>query len=116
MTTTYIQSGNPIEVAAPSGGITNGRGMKVGARMFGIALNAAAQGEPVQLATAGVFTVAKTSALAITAGDLLYWDDTNKVVNKTTSSQIAVGVALADAANPSATVTMLLGVPTGAGT
>lgn len=116
MTTTYIQSGDPIEVAAPSGGITNGRGHQVGARMFGVALNAAAEGAPVQLATRGVFTVAKTSALVIDAGDLLYWDDTNKVVNKTTSGQIAVGVALSTVANPSPTVTMLVGVPTGAGT
>jgi hypothetical protein len=33
--------------------------------------------------TEGVVTIGKTSALAITIGDRLFWDATNKVVNKT---------------------------------
>lgn len=116
MTTTYIKTGNPLEATAPSGGISAGQGMKVGAAMFGIALNTAAQGEPVQLATEGVFTIAKTSALEITLGDRLYWDDGNKCVNKTSTSQLEVGVAVSGAANPSSTVQILLGVRTGPGT
>ena len=81
-----------------------------------MATHAAAQGAQVELIREGVVTIAKTSALAITRGDVLYWDATNNVVNKTTAGQIAVGIANADAANPSATVEMILGVPTGAGT
>jgi predicted RecA/RadA family phage recombinase len=116
MTTNYIQPGDVIEAVAASGGITAGQGMLVGAALFGVALNTAAEGAPVQLKRSGLFTMAKTSALAITAGDVLYWDATNKVVNKTTAGQRAVGVALAGAANPSATVQMLVGVNSLAGT
>jgi predicted RecA/RadA family phage recombinase len=116
MTTNFIQPGDVIEATAPSGGITAGVGLQVGARLFGVALETKAEGATVQLKRSGVFTMAKTSALAITAGDLLYWDATNKVVNKSTSGQIAVGIAMSGAANPSATVVMALGVNTGAGT
>jgi predicted RecA/RadA family phage recombinase len=55
-----------------------------------------------------VVEIGKTSALAISVGDRLFWDDTNKVVNKTTTAQQQVGVAVAAAANPSATVKMLI--------
>ena len=117
MATNFIQTdADVIEVAAPSGGVTKGMGLQVGARLFGVALNTAAEGATVQLKRSGLVTIAKTSALAITAGDVLYWDPTPGEVNKTTSSQIAVGIAYADAASPSATVKMLIGVNTGAGT
>ena len=53
-------------------------------------------------------SIGKTSALAITAGDRLYWDNTNKVVNKTATAQQMVGIAITDAANPSPTVWMKL--------
>jgi len=66
--------------------------------------------------TRGVVTIAKTSALAIAVGDVLYWDATNSVVNKTTSGQRAVGIAVEAAANPSSTVKMRIGVNSLAGT
>ena len=60
--------------------------------------------------------IAKTSALAISAGDRLFWDGTNKVVNKTATAQVCVGVAVAAAANPSAIVRMKLAASTPSGT
>jgi predicted RecA/RadA family phage recombinase len=39
----------------------------------------------------------------------VFWDATNKVVNKTTTSQQCVGIAVEAAANPSATVAIKLG-------
>jgi predicted RecA/RadA family phage recombinase len=45
-----------------------------------------------------------------------YWDATNSVVNKTTSGQRAVGIAVEAAANPSSTVKMRIGVNSLAGT
>jgi predicted RecA/RadA family phage recombinase len=108
MATNYIQPGNVIEHLAPSGGVLAGQGLKIGAREFGVALNTAVENGAVQLATEGVFTMAKTSALVISIGDLLYWDATNKVVNKTAAAQVCVGVAVSAAANPSATVQIKL--------
>jgi predicted RecA/RadA family phage recombinase len=116
MTTNYIMTGDVIEAAAPSGGITAGVGLMVGTALFGVALNTAAEGATVQLKTSGIFTMAKTSALAIAVGDVLYWDATNKVVNKTTSGQRAIGVAYSAASNPSASVQVRLGVDTQPGT
>ena len=49
-------------------------------------------------------------------GDRLFWDGTNKVVNKTATAQVCVGVAVSAAANPSSTVSMKLGAVTSAGT
>ncbi len=104
----YVQRGESIPATAPSGGVTAGVGVLLGAHLFGVAQTTAAEGVAFELQTEGVVDIAKTSALAIAAGDLLYWDATNKVVNKTASSQKLVGVAVAAAANPSATVRMKL--------
>lgn len=101
-----IQNGDVITVTAPYA-VTSGMIVLVGS-ILGIAAFDAAISTAVELMVAGVFTINKTSALAITAGDLLYLDDTNHVVNKTSSAQKLVGVALADAANPSSTVTVRL--------
>jgi len=103
---TYVQSGETVGMTAPYA-VSAGGGAKIGS-LFGIAQADAASGATVQLATRGVFTVAKTSALAITAGAKLYWDDTNKVLTTTASTNLLVGIALEAAANPSATVVALL--------
>ena len=49
-------------------------------------------------------TILKTSALAIDKGDIVYWDVAEGVVNKTATSNHAIGIALADAANPTPSV------------
>ena len=107
MATNYIQPGRSITVAAPSGGVLSGDGVLIGT-LFGIAQYDAVEGAEVEILTEGVVEIGKTSALAIGVGDRLFWDDTNKVVNKTTTAQQQVGVAVAAAANPSATVKMLI--------
>lgn len=111
----YEREGHTLSLT-PGANVAVGAGYLFGAALFGIATSAVASGASGEFLTEGVVTVAKTSALAISVGDVLYWDATNSVVNKTTASQRAVGVAVASAANPSATVLMKLGVPTQAGT
>jgi len=115
MATNFIQPGKVVTITAPSGGVTSGVGVLVGS-LFGVAQHDAADGEEVEILTEGVVEIAKTSALAISVGDRLFWDDTNKVVNKTATAQQCVGVAVADAANPSPTVSMRLGAVTPVGT
>ena len=105
-------SGDVIPQVAPSGGVVTGRGVKIGTHLFGVAQETAAQSATFQMVMTGVVTIAKTSALAIAIGDLVYWDDTNKVVNKTPSSQKLVGIAVSVADNPSSTVDVLL-IPNG---
>lgn len=101
----YVQPGKSITITVPSGGITSGVGVLVGS-LFGIAEVTAAQGERANILTEGEVEIAKTSALAVTEGAALYWDNTNKCVNLTSAAQKLVGVATKAAANPSATITM----------
>jgi predicted RecA/RadA family phage recombinase len=115
MAKNYIQPGRVITAAAPTGGVTSGDGVLVGS-LFGVSQHDALESEDVEILTEGVIEIPKTSALAISVGDRLFWDDTNKEVNKTATAQSCVGVAVSDAANPSATVIMRLGASTPAGT
>ena len=96
-------------ILTPAASVWPGMGNLFGTALFGVALTYVAGGTRGPFATAGVFELGKTSALAIAVGDRLYWDATNKVVNKTTASQECIGVAVSAAANPSATVLVKLG-------
>jgi predicted RecA/RadA family phage recombinase len=101
MAKNYIQPGDVVTVAAPTGGVASGAGVLVGS-LFGIAATTAAQGAPVEIVTTGVFTLPKLSAQAWTVGARIYWDDTNKHCTTTASTHKLIGVALAVADNPSA--------------
>lgn len=107
MATNYRQPGDTVTVIAPTGGTTSGVGVQIG-ELFGIASTTEIATAEVELHIEGVFEVAKTSALAIDVGDVVYWDDTGKEVDKTSSSQKSVGIAVSAAANPSATVDVKL--------
>ena len=85
----FIQSGRSVTVTAPGGGVTSGVGVLIG-NLFGVAQFDAAAGEEVEILTQDVVEIAKTSALAISVGDRLFWDDTNKVVNKTATAQVCI--------------------------
>lgn len=111
----YAQKGDTLTLT-PAADVASGGGYLFGTALFGVATAAVTANTPGEFQAAGVIDIAKTSALAISVGDQLYWDATNKVVNKTTSGQRAVGVAVAAAANPSATVRMKLGIPSLPGT
>ena len=111
----YIAPGKSITVTAPTGGVMSGDGVLIGT-LFGIAQFDAVEGAEAEILTEGVVEIGKTSALSIGVGDRLFWDPTNKVVNKTATAQICVGVAVSAAANPSDTVKMKLGAVTPAGT
>jgi predicted RecA/RadA family phage recombinase len=115
MAKNYIQPGHTITVAAPTGGVLSGQGVLIGT-LFGIAQYDAVEGAEVEILTEGVVEIGKTSALQIGVGDRLFWDATNKVVNKTATAQVCVGVAVSAAANPSGTVKMKLGAVTPAET
>ena len=108
MATNYVQMGDVITLAAPSGGTTAGVGVLIGT-IFGIATTTAAEGVDVAIARKGVFSHAKTSAQAWTVGAAIYWDNTNKVFTTASSGNTLVGAAAAVAANPSATGLVLLG-------
>lgn len=110
MAKNFIADGKVVTITAPVGGTTSGVGILTG-QLFGVALTTAAQGVEAEVGIEGIYEIAKTSALAISVGDALYWDDGAKVVNKTSAGQKEVGIAVTAAANPSSTVWIRL-VPT----
>lgn len=104
---TYVQNGEVLQLT-PAADVASGVGYLFGAALFGVATGTVASGAAGSFITEGVVTIGKTSALAISVGDRLFWDATNKVVNKTATAQQCVGIAVEAAANPSATVKMKL--------
>ena len=102
----FVQEGKIVAVTANRTALA-GAGMKVG-QIFGVLVNDAVDTTLCQLRVEGAVQIAKTSALALTQGDTLYWDPTNFVVNKTATAQKEVGVALESVADPSPAVKMKL--------
>ena len=105
---TFLYNGDTLPLT-PAADVASGVEYLFGAALFGVAVADVASGTEGAFLTKGVVTIGKTSALAITIGDRLFWDATNKVVNKTSAGQQCVGVAYSAAANPSATVQMKIG-------
>ena len=108
MAKNYVQKGENLTLAAPAD-VLSGAGVVVGS-IFGIAMGNALSGASVDLATTGVFTMAKVSALAIAVGDIVYFDNATKLVNKTSAGNTRIGLAVTAAANPSGTVQVRLGL------
>lgn len=104
----WIQEGETLTLT-PSSNVAAGAGFMFGSGLFGVATSAVTASTAGEFQTEGVVEIAKTSALAISVGDRVFWDATNSVVNKTTASQVCVGVAIQAAANPSSTVVIKLG-------
>lgn len=100
----FVQNGEVIEIAAP-GAVTAGVGLLSG-NLFGVALNSASTGQPVQLQTEGVVDIAKAAGVAVTLGARLFWVPGSSAVNTTAASQVCVGVAVAAANSGDATVRM----------
>ena len=94
----YIQNGHVITVATPAGGIASGEGLIVG-NIFGIAAYAAAVGEPVELATTGVYQLPKATAAVLTVGARVAWDNTAENINVPGAGRFPVGVSIEAAGN-----------------
>jgi len=104
----YVQEGKTLTVTAPAA-VASGDYVVVGA-IRGVAAYDAASGEPVEVATEGVFTLPKVAAEDIAVGDLLYWTGTACTKTAGTGSKPLVGVAVKAAGNGVATVDVKLGV------
>jgi predicted RecA/RadA family phage recombinase len=105
---TYVQPGEVLDLD-PGATVASGTGHLFGAALFGVAVVDAVSGTASAFICEGVVTITKTTALAIAVGDRLFWDPAAKEVNKTTTAQQQVGIAVAAAAaNTATTVKMLL--------
>lgn len=87
----FVQPGEVISVTAPAA-VNAGVGVLVGS-LFGVAVNTALAAAAVEIATRGVFDMAKTTAEAWTEGVVLFWNDTTKALTTTASTHKRVGYA-----------------------
>ena len=125
MATNFVQgTETTVTVAAPSGGVSAGK-LVVVRGLVGVAHSHATSGAACEIATKGgpVYTVPADTNLQIDVGDRVFYDTVNFWVDKTTTAQSCVGVAvpldtLSDVAKATAgtTVRVLLGGGTPTGT
>jgi predicted RecA/RadA family phage recombinase len=100
----FIQTGDNISITAADD-VTSGALVAVGS-LFGVATGAALAGETVTLVRKGVFELPKLSAQAWGVGAKVYFDGT--VCTTVVGTNLLIGVAVADAANPSETGLVVL--------
>jgi predicted RecA/RadA family phage recombinase len=98
----FVQTGDIVEVTAPAT-VASGDLVAVG-DIVGVACTDAASGAKVNIQTAGVFNVNKTSAQAwASVGLTIYRDASTGLATTTAGTNPPIGINLAVAANPSAT-------------
>lgn len=98
----YVQPGGALDVTMP-GAKTKGDGVKVGTKLFGIAVDTYTSGQAGVIWTQGVFDIAKTTGQAYSAGDAVWWNDTTAKVTSGTGANIEAGVVV-EAASSGATI------------
>jgi len=106
----FIQEGRVLDLVAPSGGVTAGVGVKIGA-LFVVAAVTAAEAATFAGDRLGVFELAATaheSAQAMAVGDTAYWDDSTKKVTKTATGNQRIGVITETKATTAAVARVVL--------
>ena len=102
----HVQPGDTLTIPAPAAVLSGG--VVIAGSIVGIANGGAASGALIDVDVVGVFALPKVSALAIAVGDIVYWDATAGLANKTPTANTKLGYATEAAANPSASVKVRL--------
>ena len=89
---TFIQPGHTLTLAAPYN-VASGQGLLVGA-IFGIATHDAASGAEVETQLTGVVEITKVGSQAWSAGDKVYWDNTNRRATTVATDNTLIGAAV----------------------
>jgi len=110
----FVQRADNLPLAVPYTTITAGQGMLVGA-LFGVAVTDGVQNQVISAEIEGVFDLTKEPTLVIGAGVRVFWDNTNRRVTTTATSNFCIGVATQAAAGADATVRVALGPRVAAG-
>lgn len=98
----YVQKGENLTIPAPIA-VASGDVLVVG-DLHGIVAGDAAEDEPCDLVTVGVFALPKVGADSFDVGDPVYFDSATKLVTSTATSNTKIGVAVKIAVSASATV------------
>jgi len=84
------------------------RAASVVGSLFGVAALTAAEGDPVEIATTGVYELPKDPTAVIAVGDRVAWDDAAKQIKLPAVGLYPVGVATEAAGSGMATVKVRL--------
>lgn len=98
----FVQTGDNITVAAPSGGVSSGDPVLV-ENLFGVAVTSADEGDPVVLATRGVYTLPKRTTATFSVGTAVSFVIATKKVDVPGSGAAPIGVATEAAGNGATT-------------
>lgn len=109
-----VQDGDVLTLVAPAD-VKSGDFVLIGT-IGGVATRDALSGAAMELRVEGVVEIKKDTNLAISAGDRVFWVPASSWVNKTATSQVCVGRAVAAAGTTDVTVKVLLGPATPSGT
>jgi predicted RecA/RadA family phage recombinase len=105
----YVSNGKTIPYTPSGDDVASGQAILVG-DILGVAVADIADGEEGELALEGVFNVPKKSTDTFDAGQIVFWDAATNggELTETASTHKPVGVCMAAAGNPSATVPLKL--------
>ena len=78
----FVQPGGTLTVPARTGGVASGDGALLGT-LFGVALHDPVEAADLELLTEDAVELPKAAPLAIGLDDRLFWDATNRRLNKT---------------------------------
>lgn len=98
----FLQDGRSIDYT-PASDVAAGDVIVLGGNLIGIATRPIPASTTGALATQGIFRITKLSTDNVAAGDILYWDSTNRRVTKTSTGNTRIGLAVA--ASPSGQAT-----------
>lgn len=107
----FKQPGDVITLAAPYDR-TTGQGAQVGS-LFGVALSTVLEAAEGEFKTTGVWELTKVGSQAWSAGDKVYWDNSNKRCTTVATDGMLIGVAteaVADGAGDTTGTVRLNGV------
>lgn len=102
----FIQAGEILTLVAPYA-VTSGQGLQVG-RVFGVATSDAASGANVEANRTGVFELTALNTDAAAVGALAYWDNTNRRITATASTNLLLGAFVVAKTNGQTVATVLL--------
>lgn len=103
----YLNDGNPVSIVAP-GAMTSGVPYLLNSSLVVVPQTTAASGALVAVMTRGLFSLVKKSGDTPAVGAKLYWDDTNKYITTTSTSNTFVGLCTTAALSADPTVEVLL--------
>ena len=93
-----------------TGEVTVGDVVPVGVSMVGIAVNSGLTGEKITLEIEKVWTIKAKDSEAIAVGDVVYWDDTLKVITRDATDTVYAGRAMSSKSATAGTIDVKINV------